>query len=173
MGGHIMNSIDKFSFFKEMYFFEIKRKDNVSPQTQILITIFAAIITALFFFLKFFINIDKPWGFFHCAFCLFLLLTIFAIVGVLVCLIMAIYPINYMYLNQPLEILRQWEISEENKKQQEHINHLTQRLAESVNYNKVQNDKRYDYIWKSKLFLIISIICLMLISFLYLMYQFK
>ena len=161
--------MDQFDFYKELYFKENERRQEVLNSLNIPIAIITALSSAAYFFIT---SFDYTIDFFLSR----IFITLISITGI--CLLFAIYFLirafsdftkGYEYSGIPYTK----ELYDWNKKLEDHFEKykndrslakeyytefITETLVEHTEHNMYVNDKKYGYIYHSNKFLIIALV---------------
>lgn len=165
--------MEKFSFYKELYHKENERRQEVMNALNIPIAVITALASAVYFFITTFdYNIES----------FLTIIFLISISAVIICLIIAIYFLikafsnftkGYEYLgisytqdlydwNKELEDYYNEYPDTETTPQKEFESFLIESFVKHTEHNMYVNDKKYGHIYKSKKFIIITLILSML-----------
>lgn len=161
--------MDNFEFYKELYFKENERRSEVLNALNIPIAILTALITSLFYIVT---NFDYNLEYFLSI--IFILLSFISFITLVISIYYLILAFgnfsksyeykciaytNELYSWQK-ELIKHFESAEDNEKTANDYfkNYLAESFSNHTAYNMSVNDEKYELIYSSKKYLILSII---------------
>lgn len=172
--------MNKYDFYKDLYFFELKRKNEILIEHSIPITIITACIAAFFYFAN---NVDvenltlNVWATF---FLLFISPSIIAIFLSLYYMWQSFSKgFEYKYLPTAVSFHKKFEsISTKEKNEKEKKNNkeekiVIEKLIECATINSENNLKKTRYLHKSKKYIVIALACIFLSSICFYGYKYN
>lgn len=157
---------DAFQEYKEMYHFELKRKNELTNRLSIPIGIVIVVFGGLFYIFK---NISKPFDLLEIIelalssiSCIFILIAVYFLVR-------SYFNYAYGYVptaqqienwrNELLEYYEQLEIELPDEEADKHVkDHLRNKYAEHAHRNTLNNDNKSTFLHKANLTIICSIV---------------